>query len=74
MVTKPTANISSIDFSSGRGDSGVDLRWHTPKEFKALTREQKDELTTWQRSDNGKAALAKSKEFTLKNKYKERDN
>ena len=29
-------NISAIDFSAGRGSSGVDLRCHHPKEFKAL--------------------------------------
>ena len=57
-----TAQVSSIDFNSGRGDTGVDLRWHTPKEFKALTQEQKDELVAWQRTDDGKAVLAKSKE------------
>ena len=71
---KPTANVSSIDFSSGRGDTGVDLRWHTPKEFKALTKEQKDELTSWQKTDDGKAVLAKSKEDALAKKRKENDS
>ena len=41
---KPSANISSIDFSSGRGVSGVNLRWHHPTEFKGLPKNQKDEL------------------------------
>ena len=50
------ANVSSITFS-GRGNSGVDLRWHTRKEFKALTSEQKDELCQWQSSSEGKKEL-----------------
>jgi hypothetical protein len=58
---KPAGQVSAIDFSSGRGDSGVDLRWHTPTEFRALTQEQKDELTSWQKSPDGKEVLQKSK-------------
>ena len=38
------ANISDIDFSSGQGSSGVDLRWHHPKEFKALSANKNDKL------------------------------
>ena len=68
-----TAQVSSVDFNSGRGDTGVDLRWHTPKEFKDLTQEQKDELVQWQRTDDGKAVLAKSRE-TAKNKRKRGDD
>ena len=59
---KPTAQISAIDFSSGRGDSGVDLRWHTPQEFKALNQDQKDELVSWQKTPDGKQILSKSRE------------
>ena len=47
---KPGASISSIDFSDGRGKSGVDLRWYHPKEFKALPSDHKYELVTWQKS------------------------
>ena len=50
-------NISAIDFNAGRGSSGVDLRWHHPKEFKALPNDQKDELVTWQKSQEGKKIL-----------------
>jgi hypothetical protein len=60
--TKPPATVSSIDFSSGRGDSGVDLRWHTPQEFRNLTQDQKSELVKWQKSPDGKSTLQKSKE------------
>ena len=50
------ANVSSVTFA-GRGNSGVDLRWHTRKEFKALTSEQKDELCQWQSLSEGKKEL-----------------
>ena len=43
---KPGANISIVDFNAGIGNSGVDLRLHHPKEFKALQSDQKDELVT----------------------------
>jgi len=48
------ANVSSIDFSAGRGSSGVDLRWHTRREFLKLSKEQKDELSNWLKTDEGK--------------------
>jgi hypothetical protein len=70
--TKPNAQVSSIDFASGRGDSGVDLRWHTPNEFKALTQEQRDELVAWQKTPDGKTTLNKSRE-DHKNKRKSGD-
>jgi hypothetical protein len=59
---KPAAQVSAIDFGSGRGDSGVDLRWHTPQEFQALTQEQKQELVSWQKSPDGKSTLKKSRD------------
>ena len=40
------ANVSAIDFGAGRDATGVDLRWHHPKEFKKLSSNQKDELMT----------------------------
>ena len=43
---KAGANISSIDFSTGRGKTGIDLRWHHTQKFKALPSNQKDELVT----------------------------
>ena len=30
---------------AGRGETGVDFRWHNRSEFKALTADQKDELS-----------------------------
>ena len=59
---RPSAQIAAIDFSAGRGKTGVDLRWHAPKEFKALSKDQKDELMVWQKTSEGQATLAKSKQ------------
>ena len=44
--TGKTATVSSVTFA-GRGNTGVDLRWHTRKEFSSLSNEQKDELVAW---------------------------
>ena len=55
------ANIYAIDFSAVCGSSGVDLRGNHPKEIKALPAEQKDELVSCQKSQDGKTALEKSK-------------
>ncbi len=49
-----TANISAIDFSAGRGSSGVDLRWHPHKEFKRLPEDQKNDLREWMKTQEGK--------------------
>ena len=66
------ATISGIDFHAGRGSSGVDLRWHHPKEFRALPSDQKDELVAWQKTQEGKKVLNKSKEAaSLKRKLEE---
>ena len=54
------AQISGIDFSAGRGNSGVDLRWHPKKQFMKLNQDQKDELTEWLSTDAGKK---KKKEY-----------
>jgi len=50
------AQVSAVTFA-GRGKSGVDLRWHTRKEFGALTSDQRDELTAWQNTKEGKKVL-----------------
>ena len=54
-----TAQISDARFTAGRGDSGVDLRWHPRREFLDLSQSQKDELIAWQKSSAGKKALKK---------------
>ena len=42
----------------GRGGTGVDLQWYPAKEFKNLIDVQRDELTNWRNSDEGKAVIA----------------
>ncbi len=56
------AQISSIDFKAGRGSTGVDLRWHPKKEFRNLSDEQREELTTWMRTSEGKKFMKKSRD------------
>ena len=53
--TKPNpVKVSAVTFS-GRGKNVVDLRWHTRQEFWYLFNDQKDELTSWQVSNECKA-------------------
>ena len=50
------ANVSSLDFGAGRGSTGVDLRFHPKDKFLALPQEQKDELSEWLSTNDGKQA------------------
>ena len=59
--TPRTATVSAIDYSAGRGETGVDLRWHPKSEFNKLSQDQRDELVKWQRSDDGKKLLKASR-------------
>ena len=56
----PNANVSGVTLK-GANDSkiGVDLRWHSPKEYKLLSKEQRMELYQWQQTKDGKEALKK---------------
>ena len=72
-TTPRQANISAIDFSAGRGASGVDLRWHHPKEFKKLEADQKEELTTWMKTQEGKKLMRKSRKEATAKKRKNPD-
>jgi len=58
----PDVQISKLDFGSGRDSSVVKLRWHHPKEFKALSADKKDELLQWQKTNDGKKILDQSRE------------
>ena len=58
---KHTATISGVTYQGGRGQSGVDLRWHHPKEFKDLPSAQKDELCRWQKSSKGRKVMDASR-------------
>ena len=53
--------VASVTIQSGKGKSGVNLRWHPTKEYKALNDDQKDELKSWRNSKEGKDAIAASK-------------
>ena len=58
---------------NGRGaKTNVDLRWHTAAEFAALSRDEKTELSAWQRTDDGKKATsdARSQHFKSKKRKK----
>ncbi len=56
------AQILAIDFKAGRSSTGVDLQLHPKEEFKSLTDEQHDELTTWMKTSEGKKFLKKSRD------------
>ena len=51
--------------------TGVDLRWHTPDEYRTLSREQKNELYEWQKTKEGRNTTNKQKSET---KYRTRPN
>ena len=56
---------------NGRGPkTGVDLRWHSPEEFSQLSNAQKAELSTWQKSPEGKkkTGTERNKHFNEKKK------
>ena len=67
------ANVSAVSFA-GRGESGVDLRWHTKKEFYKLTKEQKDELCNWQNTKEGKKAIKEQRSDNDTSNKRKRDN
>ena len=54
--------ISSALALAGRGESGVDFRWHNRQEFKALTSDQKDELSAWRNTPSGQKSMKEAKD------------
>jgi hypothetical protein len=66
--------IAGVTIQSGKGKSGVDLRWHPMKEYKSLNDDQRDELKAWRNSNEGKAAIASSKKKYLDKKRKSGGN
>jgi hypothetical protein len=66
--------IAGVTIQSGKGKSGVDLRWHPMKEYKSLNDDQRDELKSWRNSNEGKASIASSKKKYLDKKRKSGDN
>jgi hypothetical protein len=63
------ASVSVVEIKAGKGHTGVDLRWHPPKEFKSLSPEQKDELMNWRETAEGKAASDAEKAAKFGNKF-----
>ena len=78
------ANVSAIAFSAGRGNTGVDIRFHSKHKFFELPEDQKDELTNWLSTNDwkkAKKAFFSSKQKTnsdttggIKNKQKSDGN
>jgi hypothetical protein len=62
--------ISAATIQSGKGKSGVDLRWQPLEEYKYLNDQQSDELKSWRNSNEGKASIAASKKQYLDKKNK----
>ena len=54
-----TDTFSVIDFSAGRGSSGVYLRWHPRRYFKNILNDQKNELLEWMKTNDGKKIVKK---------------
>ena len=64
-ITPPinkAARVSAIDFSAGRGSTGVDLRWYPRKDFLKLPTNQKDELMEWIKTESGRELISKFKQ------------
>ena len=61
-----TANVSAIEFNAGRGETGVDFRWHPHKEFKKLPDNQCEELLSWMKTQEGSKAMKKSRQDAAK--------
>ena len=79
--TNRGASISALDFSAGRGSTGVDLRFHPKKEYEALSGDKRAELIEWLGTADGKKHkreyfrdLKKNKKSSSSNKQKSGDN
>ena len=68
---KGGATMSAIDFGAGRGNSGVDLSWHPKKEFMSLPVEQRDELSAWIKTNDGRKAIEQSRKAFKKKQRKD---
>ena len=58
----------------GHGKTGVDLRWHTRQEFRDIFSKQKDELTSWKGSNEGKASIKKQRTINSKKQKSDLEN
>jgi hypothetical protein len=48
-ITGEEADVSAFGAKTGKGDSGVPLRYHTTAEYQLLTKAQSDELREWRK-------------------------
>lgn len=50
-----TASVSALDtlLKDGRGETGVEFRWHNKSEFSKLSEDQRKELIEWRRTNGG---------------------
>ena len=72
--TKPNpVKVSAVTFS-GRSKTGVDLRSHTRQEFRDLSSEQKDKLTSWQGSNEDKDSTRKQRNINRKKRRSDQYN
>ena len=62
--------VSSVSGNTGRGKTGVDLRWYTVDDYKKLSNDEKDELREWQSSKDGKKTITTAKNNFLAGKRK----
>ena len=46
---QPHGGPAKVPLKSGRGSSGVELRYYAPKEYQTLNKEQRDELREWRK-------------------------
>ena len=72
--TKPDpVKFSEVTFAR-HSKTGVDLCWHTRQEFRDISSEQKDELTSWKGSNEDKATIKKQKISNINKRRSEPDN
>jgi hypothetical protein len=50
-----TSDVSSVTIKQGKGNTGVDLRYHKAHEYASLLPPQRLELDTWRATEKGKA-------------------
>ena len=68
------ADVSSIEFKKGIGQTGVEFRYYPPVEYALLSDEKMAELGVWRRTEEGKAdkarGLAKRKKLNTESSNK----
>ena len=72
--TEPNpVKVSAVTFS-GRGKTGVDLRWQTWQEFRDISSDQKDKLTSWKGSNKIKYFIKKQRTINSRKRKSDLDN